>query len=134
MYIRNPVYSFPQFQTDWKGKVHIDEEINSTSNNDNYDKTNKKNDDTDITIYLWLDKIHTFTAFQITKEQWDTGIVVIQENFLVLRWRRNVTRCFSRWLRSRIHETVKSTDTSSTFKGTIELTGRNHYSWTDGGK
>ena len=65
---------------------------------------NKKNDDADIPIYLWLDKMNTFETISITKEEWNTSAVTIQEMFLLPRWRRNIMRCFARWLRSRLIE------------------------------
>ena len=65
---------------------------------------NKKNDDADIPIYLWLDKMNTLETISITKEEWNTSAVTLQEMFLLPRWRRNITRCFARWLRSRLIE------------------------------
>ena len=46
---------------------------------------NKKNDDADIPVSLWLDKISTLATLNITKEEWNTSIVISQENFLLLR-------------------------------------------------
>ena len=46
----------------------------------------------------------------ITREQWYNRIVLLQEKFLLLRWRRNTTCYFSRWLKARLLEKYRNSD------------------------
>jgi len=38
---------------------------------------------------------------KISKSEWDEFITVIQDKFLLLRWRRNLTRSFCQWMQKK---------------------------------
>ena len=64
-------------------------------------KGSKKDDDTAVPTHLWLHWLNEGVSKVITVEQWDTFIPVLQEQFLLLRWRRNLTRSFWKWFKGK---------------------------------
>ena len=67
-----------------------------------YNSSSRKKDTAAVPIELWLYWLNAGTQVEITPEIWDKYVVVLQETFLLLRWRKNVLRCFGRWLSRRL--------------------------------
>ena len=55
-------------------------------------KVSKKDDDAAIPTHLWLQWLNDGDSKVITVDQWDKFILVLQDQFLLLRWRWNLTR------------------------------------------
>ena len=54
----------------------------------------QKCDDAYVTTEYWLHWLNEGLGDKLSQEEWDSCVTVIQENFLLLRWRRNVTSSF----------------------------------------
>ena len=52
----------------------------------------KKCDDASVRTEHWLHWLNEGREDKLSQEEWDFYVAVIQENFLLLRWRRNVAR------------------------------------------
>ena len=61
-----------------------------------YDLSSRKKDTASVTIELWLHWLTFGTKVEIISHYWEIFVVILQENFLLLRWRRNVSWCFRR--------------------------------------
>ena len=63
--------------------------------------TDKKDDDAPVPVEFWLKWLNHGLSSKLSMSEWVTNITVIQERFLLLRWRRNVTKSFWACLRKR---------------------------------
>ena len=59
----------------------------------------KKDGEAEIPTHLWLRWLNEGVSKIITMEEWNTFVPVVQETFLLLRWRRHVTSGFWEWFR-----------------------------------
>ena len=60
-----------------------------------------KNDDAAIPLHLWLKWLNLGLRQKLTMNSWKRDISAIQEKFLLLRWRRNMTSSFWKWMREK---------------------------------
>ena len=66
----------------------------SLSTADEEAKKSKKDDEAEVPTELWMRWLNEGIRHKISKSEWDEFIPVIQDRFLLLRWRRNLTRSF----------------------------------------
>ena len=56
----------------------------------------KKKDDAPVPVELWLYWLNAGIRTCLTLKEWNQHVTVIQEQFLLVIWKRNVARNFSR--------------------------------------
>ena len=61
----------------------------------------KKYDDFFVPTEHWLHWLNDDREAKLSQEEWECNVAIIQECFLLLRWRRNVTRSFWRWFKKK---------------------------------
>ena len=71
---------------------------------------------------------------EVTSNHLDKFVVVLQENFLLLRWRRNVSRCFGMWLTGRLTRVNKVNWTFSLIDVIVREKSPGIWTWEKGGK
>ena len=65
--------------------------------------TAKKKDDAPVPVELWLYWLNAGLSYSFSLEDWRKSVVVLQEKFLLLRWRRNVMKSFGVWMKERLN-------------------------------
>ena len=70
----------------------------SSSSAKDEDFKNKKDDEAEVPTELWVRWLNDDIRHKISKTDWDESIPVIQGQFLLPRWRRNLTRSFCQWM------------------------------------
>ena len=76
------------------------EELNSKVKS--CDSVSKKRDDAPIPIVCWLYWLNSGLDYDISPVDWNKYVVVLQERFLLVWWKRNLVRGLCRWLKMKI--------------------------------
>ena len=102
----------------------------------------KKRDDAPIPIALWLYWLNGGLCNSITAVDWEESVVVIQEKFLLVRWKRILMRSFGKWLKLKLKQIGVENITSSKLIG-VEVIWRpsrdlnsesGRWAWVKGGQ
>ena len=66
------------------------------------DSVSKKRDDAPIPIVCWLYWLNSGLEYDISPSDWNKYVVVLQERFLLVWWKRNLVQGLCRWLNMKI--------------------------------
>ena len=67
----------------------------------------KKCNDTSVPTEYWSHWLNDGRGDKLYQGEWDSCVTVIQESFLLLRWRRNVTSSFWRYFKGNVSFDIK---------------------------
>ena len=87
-----------------------------------YSSSPRKKDTASVPVELWTYWLNAGTQVVVTSNFWDKYVVVLQDKFLLLRWRMNFLRCFGKWLARRLTQ-VKNTNSEASV---IDIIVREH--------
>ena len=95
----------------------------------------KKKDDAPVPIELWLYWLDAGLDYSVSLDDWNKNVVILQEKFLLRRWRQNVLRSFVCWMKERVRGKTRRARTTvvndMVVKGNQE---RIIYQWKKGGR